>query len=328
MHGLAGPVDAAVEPDIAVGTVRPLPAADIVAAEVDGIALQIEQGEIIVTAIGGHQPRRHRPVAPCQRCVESRPPIPVRRRGGEDLVGARDELQFHPRLRPGRLQRTHDQIDPVGTAIGRDREVRDYQPAFRPRRHLVVGALGRVLHGDIVGAGRKRADRTRDREDGGHRRVGRAARRHLPVPDPFADLVRAFLLGHPVVLALAHGESAGDRAEGQGPVGNPPDLELDRLDIDRLDGQPVSVAPRQDDAIAGETDKGGPVAEIQLDLFVDQQLALACRRQTGAKRQALPGRRTRVRRHTGRGPTPRGRPAAAASPRHRARNRFAGRAGG
>ena len=271
MHGLAGPVDAPVEPDIAVCTVRALAAADILTGQVDRVALEIEHREIIIAAIGGQETRCHGTLAARQRPVKTRTAVRIRHGRGKDLVGVCDQLHLDTGLRHRGLQRAHHEIDTIRTAIGRQRQIGDHEPAFGAGRNVIVSRFAVFAYRNEVGAGREGSDGFGDRENSRHRRIRRASGFHAALPDLFADGVRALLFGNPVVFALGRVEAGRDGAEGQRPVSDPPDFEFDRIDIHRLDGQTIGITAGQDHAVAGNANKGRAVAEIDLDGFVHQQ---------------------------------------------------------
>ena len=94
MAALDGPVNAAIEIEISIGAIAALPAGNVLSAQIDRIALQIEHGKIIIRSIGGQQAGRIALLAAHQRsgkaCASSR----IGGRGAEYFIAARPEFEI------------------------------------------------------------------------------------------------------------------------------------------------------------------------------------------------------------------------------------------
>ena len=173
LHRLAGPVDAAVEPDEGVERSRIRLALHAAIGQVERSGVQVQRGEVVVGAERLQRGRRQRPLALQQRGGKPSHAVGIGARLGQDIVVARQQHHLNVRLRlarryshaPARSDRRSR-----ATPWGRDRCAGS--PA--PQRHRWRRAVARGGH-----------QRVQPRPRSGQRRRGAAARYARRVGLPF-----------------------------------------------------------------------------------------------------------------------------------------------
>ena len=289
MHDLAGPIDAAVGIEIAVdgGLGRAAGDAAVLGAPADSLlgqvhrrAVQVQHRQIALRAIGHHHLGVGCAFAVQQRTVEAHPALRVALRHGQVLAVARHQGHAHVRHHLGGLQRADHHVQRLGPVIGRQRHVGEHHPAPRLGRRVrivvVVGAFALdraaargVAHLDHIGAGLHLLQHRAQREHRGHALAGALrGHRQLALPDHPALVVGAVRAVVARPLPLGGGVGGADRLAHQVAVDDPPDLDRQPADIDRLDPDPVGILARQDHALAGEPDEGRPFTKGKIDVGV------------------------------------------------------------
>ena len=297
LHRLAGAVDAALGVEEGIdraGLVAPGHAA---VGEVERRLAELEPREILLVGIGRHDGAgAGRTAALEQAGGEQDAAGLVGHRLGHRLVAARQQGDFEVGERLGRLQRAGEDVQPVVAGEGGERDVGVHHPHAG---RLAVGVLlfgllvaarrrlGGVPGDDEVGAGLPVLHGLADREGGGHRLVGDVA--HLHGAAPLQGAVGA---AQPAVEAPRLGDRLAARVGGvvavageahDGALVDAIDRDADLADVDGGDRQAGGAAARQDEALAGQGDHGGPGAQRHLDVLVLVELDAVAAREARAQ---------------------------------------------
>ncbi len=260
---LAGAVNAALGIEIGVHRTGDTAPADRVFGEVNRGAVEVEGGQFAARIGREHEARGERPLPAHQRRLEAHAALLVRPAFTEHGIIGRDQLDLCIGNGAPVAQRADSDVEAVLAGIGGQRQIGEQDPAAGRDRHpaAVIGG-GNIAHAHEIGARRHRADRVLDREDCGDGVVLLRGDAHAPGEQCLADIGRIVLTPEIAIAALAGGHALGDPLEGQGTVIDAQHLDLDLIDIHRLDGKAIGILARQDDPGAAEADIGRPVGKI------------------------------------------------------------------
>ena len=108
---------------------------------------------------------------------------------------------------------------------------------------------------------------------------------HVPLPD-LAAVVADIILG---IFVLGGGLGGADLLADQVPVRHAPDLQVQAVDVHRLQPHPVGILPRQDHPLAGKAHIGRLGAGDELHIGVLGQGFATCGRQAAQQGHGPPG---------------------------------------
>ena len=297
LHRLARAVDAALGVEEGIDRAGLVAAGHAAVGEVERRLAELEPRKILLGGIGRH----HRagagsPAALEQAGGEQDAAGLVGHRLGHRLVAARQQGDFEVGERLGGLQRADEDVQAVVAGEGGQRDVGVHHPhagrlaaAGLLLRLLIAGGrrLGGVPGDDEIGAGLPVLHGFADREGGGHRLVGDVAHLHGAAP-----LQRAIAAVQPAVERIRFGDRLAARIGGvvavageahDGALVDAIDRDADLADVDGGDRQAGGAAARQDEALAGQGDHGGPGAQRHLDVLVLVELDAVAAREARAQ---------------------------------------------
>ena len=290
LDAFAGAVDTAVSIDKGIHGAGRAPSADFLFGEINRRAGKVQRSKFAVRSGRQHQAGRHVALAVHQRSIKRDAALFIRFGFREDgIVGSK---QLDGRVADGLaiLQRAQRDIEAVLAAIGGEREIGEENPAAgRGGRAFGVVQVGGVADPDEIGAGLHRPDDILKREDGDHRRVGRAGDVHDAGEEFFADIIRRIRTPEPGPLALPGRGACVDVLEDERAVIDAADGDADLVDIDGLDRQPVSILARQDHAGTLEADERRTVSKVDRNGFGSFQRAAVSGGKTGEDRRSAGG---------------------------------------
>ncbi len=296
VHGLARPVDAAVGVDERVDRARDRAAVDAAVRQIEGRALEVERGEVVVGTERHDGRRRRAALAAQQAGIERGAAIRVGDRPPELIVVDRDQGHGGAGDRLGGVERAREHLQAVGAAQARQRDVGVDHPLGRGQAAVVVVVVAVVVLAavvgarladvgfDQVGAGAARLQHVGERKHRGDALIVGALDAHLALPHQ-RGRVRRDLAAVPAVLVVGLGlEELGARQDA---VADPADLYLYLVDVDGLDADAVAALARQDETVGRETNHLGLLAERHRDRLGVTRARAGCRRQTGRDRHRV-----------------------------------------
>ena len=306
MHGFARTVDAPVGVNVRIdaegagpavcifgAALALLPAADGVRGQVHRRAGDVGGGVVVVRPVG-HDHLGRQGVRPFQqRAREGGVAVGVGGRRAQRLAVRRDQIDADSRHRFGGFQRAHHHVEAVRPLIGHHRHVGVEDPAPRLGGlvvRLLVAPAACVARLDDIGARLQRLQHRAERKDRGDALTVLHLHRQLAGPDLDADVVGGIVAIAVIVFALGDRIGRRHRLAHQIAVGDAPDLDGQRRDIDRLDGHAVAVRARQHHAVARKADIGRLGSDAEIEIGVGGQRVAVLRGQPFQQGDAAVGK--------------------------------------
>ena len=197
-------------------------------------------------------------------------------------VGCGQQRHLYPILGRSGLQRPDKHMQPVHTGQAADTQIRQHEPLCCPR--IVIGIGPRHGGGQCVNPGGQVANDVTHRQAGGHVAVQLLLYLTRALPDIFGDFFGKIAF---FPTAQRAPEIAVLNGAQQVAVTDAAQFQIDRGQVHRFNRQARVIATRQNIAATGEFYRWRAIPDVQVQLYILDQLFTALRWQSLAEGHAV-----------------------------------------